>query len=174
MPTPEQIQQDKAARRAALRTEYWRTMTNPHAHLHGESGGVVSGSNACLACYVIVSIPLLLTKTTPMVPFLCSTIWVWPGSKPCAWATLSTLSPPDGRSRLVCWRWCFRLWAMPGCWSGNVTPGKRSTVPVRLPTRIVASSLSKRPAVALFDYLLWKCVESKKGAVSDKQNQHQQ
>ncbi|EDS45515.1 NADH:ubiquinone dehydrogenase [Culex quinquefasciatus] len=40
MPTPEQVQQDKAARRAALRTEYWRTMTNPHAHLHGESGGV--------------------------------------------------------------------------------------------------------------------------------------
>ncbi|XP_062716190.1 uncharacterized protein LOC134291865 [Aedes albopictus] len=40
MATPEQIQQEKAARRAAIRTEYWRTITNPHAHLHGESGGV--------------------------------------------------------------------------------------------------------------------------------------
>ena len=35
-------QQEKAARRAALRNEYWRTMTNPHNHLRGESGGVVS------------------------------------------------------------------------------------------------------------------------------------
>lgn len=42
MATPEQIQQEKAARRAAIRNEYWRTMTNPHGHLHGESGGVVS------------------------------------------------------------------------------------------------------------------------------------
>uniref|UniRef100_A0A182QAP8 NADH dehydrogenase [ubiquinone] 1 beta subcomplex subunit 4 n=1 Tax=Anopheles farauti TaxID=69004 RepID=A0A182QAP8_9DIPT len=33
-------QQEKAARRAALRNEYWRTMTNPHNHLRGESGGV--------------------------------------------------------------------------------------------------------------------------------------
>ncbi|XP_055595276.1 uncharacterized protein LOC129745913 [Uranotaenia lowii] len=40
MVTQEQIQQEKAARRAALRNEYWRTMTNPHAHLHGESTGV--------------------------------------------------------------------------------------------------------------------------------------
>ncbi|XP_065091899.1 uncharacterized protein ND-B15 [Ochlerotatus camptorhynchus] len=40
MATPEQIQQEKAVRRAAIRNEYWRTMTNPHGHLHGESGGV--------------------------------------------------------------------------------------------------------------------------------------
>uniref|UniRef100_A0A182JXK3 NADH dehydrogenase [ubiquinone] 1 beta subcomplex subunit 4 n=1 Tax=Anopheles christyi TaxID=43041 RepID=A0A182JXK3_9DIPT len=33
-------QQEKAARRAALRNEYWRTMTNPHNHLRGESVGV--------------------------------------------------------------------------------------------------------------------------------------
>ncbi|XP_035792323.1 uncharacterized protein LOC118466745 [Anopheles albimanus] len=32
--------QEKAARRAALRNEYWRTMTNPHNYLRGESGGV--------------------------------------------------------------------------------------------------------------------------------------
>lgn len=40
MATPEQIQAEKAARRTAIRNEYWRTMTNPHAHLHGESTGV--------------------------------------------------------------------------------------------------------------------------------------
>ncbi|XP_053687531.1 NADH dehydrogenase [ubiquinone] 1 beta subcomplex subunit 4 [Sabethes cyaneus] len=38
MTSPDQIQQEKAARRAALRNEYWRTMTNPHAR--GEGVGV--------------------------------------------------------------------------------------------------------------------------------------
>ncbi|XP_055536754.1 NADH dehydrogenase [ubiquinone] 1 beta subcomplex subunit 4 [Wyeomyia smithii] len=38
MASTEQIQQEKAARRAALRNEYWRTMTNPHTR--GESVGV--------------------------------------------------------------------------------------------------------------------------------------
>lgn len=59
MATPEQIQQEKAARRAAIRTEYWRTITNPHAHLHGESGGVVSLWFLLfmppMVCYVIES-----------------------------------------------------------------------------------------------------------------------
>ncbi|XP_055628064.1 uncharacterized protein LOC129769681 [Toxorhynchites rutilus septentrionalis] len=40
MSAPEQIQQEKAAHRAALRNEYWRTMTNPNNYLRGESTGV--------------------------------------------------------------------------------------------------------------------------------------
>ncbi|XP_058460523.1 uncharacterized protein LOC131436074 [Malaya genurostris] len=39
MASPGQIEQEKAARRAAIRNEYWRTATNPHLHLRGESVG---------------------------------------------------------------------------------------------------------------------------------------
>ncbi|XP_058830418.1 uncharacterized protein LOC131689382 [Topomyia yanbarensis] len=40
MASSDRIAQEKAAHRAALRQEYWRTLTNPHLHLRGESAGV--------------------------------------------------------------------------------------------------------------------------------------
>lgn len=41
-PTADQIAKEKAARRAQLRAEYWKQVTNPHRHASGEGGHIVS------------------------------------------------------------------------------------------------------------------------------------
>lgn len=39
---PDEVLKEKAARRAALRAEYWKQVTNPHRHGTGEGGHIVS------------------------------------------------------------------------------------------------------------------------------------
>lgn len=39
----DEVLKEKTARRAALRTEYWKQVTNPHRHGTGEGGHIVSG-----------------------------------------------------------------------------------------------------------------------------------
>lgn len=38
----EEVLKQKAERRAALRAEYWKQVTNPHRHAAGEGGTIVS------------------------------------------------------------------------------------------------------------------------------------
>lgn len=39
---PEEILKEKQAKRAALRTQFWKEVTNPHRHATGEGGHIVS------------------------------------------------------------------------------------------------------------------------------------